>query len=56
MLATIVQGETGWNDVLLLIAVILFAVSTVIRALAHSVDGTLVSAGLCLTALALLAL
>jgi len=56
MLATIVAGKVDAADVFFLIAVILFAVVAVIRAVARSVDGVLFAAGAAFGFLGLLVL
>lgn len=56
MLTVIAEGHPDLADLLLLIAVILFAITAIIRAMAHTIDGTLTAAGLFAVALALLVL
>jgi len=55
-LATIVHGEKDWADVMFLVAVILFAIATVIHLAARAIESALVPAGLCAMAFALLLL
>jgi hypothetical protein len=55
-LATIIDGELDWADLLFLVAFILFVVVGVIYAVGRSVEGALTSAGLACVALALLVL
>lgn len=56
MLATIVEGEADWADILLLVAVVLFAVTTVVHLTARATTSALHTAGLTALALALLVL
>jgi len=56
LIATVVQGERDWSDIVMLVAVILFAIVTVIHLAARAVESALVSGGLCAVALALLLL
>jgi len=56
VLATIVKGEVDWADVLLLIAVIVFAIATVASIARSAVEAALVPAGLTALALAFLVL
>jgi len=55
-LATIVEGNADLADLLLLIAAIVFAIVTVMYAMARSIEGALSTAGLFCVALAWLVL
>jgi len=56
LIATVVQGEADWSDIVMLIAVVLFAIVTVIHLAARAIESALVPAGLCAMAFALLLL
>lgn len=56
MLATIIAGHADLADLLFLVALIVFAVAAIERAVSHATDGMLVAIGLAFTAGALLVL
>lgn len=56
ILADIAQGKTGAADLFFLIAAILFGIGAVVAYSVKTFYATLIAAGLCLTAIALLLL